>query len=598
MRKLICGLVGCLGLINLSVASESPVGLRVASSSTTDDLALLWTASLAKRRPSDPAPEIIRGRYPTDALEAVIAGRAAVALVAREPYESELASARQAGKGELRFIPIATGSRATRGGTHAIAFFVHAANPLSALSVSQLREILADKGRIRTWGDLGVTGPLASRAIVVHGQPVRRASGNPPGIVNFLNARILNGRTWRADLVAHDDQPNGSTALEAIVEAVKADPSAIGWSGFDYHLDGTKALALGSSREGPFYVGTSEEVFEHAYPLARNVYICLPVAASAAAEEFVRVALQPAEQAAIAASSSGFLPLTEEARARTLRRLDAPYPAADVRIRVVGYNDMQEMMTSWTRAFAFDHPQFRFDLELPATRAAVDAVASGRAAFGPLGAELSGEQLARFRELAGADPQQIRVAHAALDPRALSGPLAILVHPSNPRREISMPELVAIFSGKNGAAELEPVGLAADRALGIFFRQRVLRGVPFGPTFQPRVQSAQVVEAVASNPRAIGFAAAVRADDRVRILAVSPATGRPAIELTAKNLIAGSYPLDRHLWLLLPPTLEPWVRDFLRFVLSEQGQRIVAEGSLGYLPLSEEDRQVELKKIQ
>ncbi len=607
MLWLIYGALGWISLTTPAISDESASGLRLASSVTTNDLAATWAAALAQAQTVDtPTPEILRGAYPTDALDAVITGRADMALVAREPYESELAAAKQAGRGDLRFIPIATGSRSTRGGTHAIAIFVHASNPLNSLSVSQLREILAVDGRVRTWGDLGMRGPLAERPIVVHGQSLVRDSGNPPGIVNYLATRVLAGRTWRTDIVVHDDQAGGPAALEAIVKAVERDPSAIGWSGFDYVMSGTKTVALGSSTGGPFFAGTSEEIAAHAYPLARWVYACLPGKASAAAEQFVQHILQPTAQSAITGSLSGFMPLNEETRTGALSRLASPLVAPrvathltdDGRIRVVGYNDMREMMTGWTTAFGRQYPGFRFDLELPATRAAVEAVASGRAAFGPIGAELSPGQVARFRQVSGVEPVQIKVAHASLDPRALSGPLAILVHPSSPRREISMSELATIFSAGSNPEGLEPVGLAPDRALGLFFRARVLGGAPFGTDFQPRAQSAQVVAAVAENPRAIGFAAAVRANDRVRILRISAAAGRPAIELTAASLIANEYPIGRNLWLLGRPPFEPWLEEFLRLVLSDEGQRIIAEGSLGYLPLSAKDREIELRKFQ
>lgn len=587
-------------------AKAAPAGLRLASSSTTDDLAAVWAASLARARPAEPTPDVVRGRYPTDALAAVIDGRADVALCAREPFASELAAARLAGRGELRFIPIATGSRASRGGTHAIAVFVHASNPLSALSISRLREVLARDGRARTWGDLGVSGPLASRSITVHGQPVRRPSGNPPGIVNYVSGRVLAGREWREDLQTHDDRPAGPTALEAIVQAVARDAGAIGLSGFDYAVPGTKTLALGAGEDGPFMSGTPEEIAARQYPLSRSVFLCLPGLATPAAEALARLVLEPEAQRAVAASGSAFMPLPEAVRVATMARLSAPlampsavdYLSAEGRIRVVGYNDMREMTLAWTEAFARDNPGFRFDVDLPSTRAAVEAVASGRAAFGPMGAELSPAQLARFRELAGVDPWQVRVAHASLDARALSGPLAIVVHPSNPRREISLSELAAIFSGRAGGHGLEPTGLGAETALGWFFRERVLRGGAFGQSFEPWAQSTEVVSRVAANPRAIGFAAAMRANSGVRILDVSPAEGQAPVVLNNANLVSNRYPLGRSLWLLVRPPLAPWLREFLRFVLSEEGSGIIAEGSLGYLPLSSADRQMELAKLQ
>ena len=52
--------------------------------------------------------------------------------------------------GEPQLVPVATGSRDTKGGTHAIAIFVHDKNPITQLSMSQLREIFAHDGRITT----------------------------------------------------------------------------------------------------------------------------------------------------------------------------------------------------------------------------------------------------------------------------------------------------------------------------------------------------------------------------------------------------------------------------------------------------------------
>ena len=70
-----------------------------------------------------------------------------------------------------------------------------------------------------------------------------RSSGNPPGIVNFLEIRVLRGGTFRADLRVERDRP-GESALQAIVRAIANDPDGIGYSGFGYALPGVKTVAL------------------------------------------------------------------------------------------------------------------------------------------------------------------------------------------------------------------------------------------------------------------------------------------------------------------------------------------------------------------
>ncbi len=583
-----------------SVRAEAPAAgpLVVSSSLTTDDLAHRWAERFAAG-PGGATPRIVSGRYPTDALGELIAGRAAAALVAREPYPAELAAARAAGLGRLRFWPLATGSRAQRGGTHAIAFVVHRDNPLDALGLDQLRELLAEDGAVRRWGDLGVTGPLAERDIVVHGQPVLRPTGSPPGIVNFLAGRVLDGRAWRRDLVAHEDAPAGATALEAIVQAVARDPAAIGWSGFDYVVPGTKALALGERAAGPFLAGSAEEVAERRYPLARAVYLCLPERPAPAAQAFAEFVLEAAAQQAIAPSAAGFAPLPEPLRAATRAALRGEgFRNAEGAIRITGYNDMREMVEAWTAALARAQPEFRFALDLQGTRTAVDAVASGLAAFGPLGAELSAAQRARFREVAGVEPLEVRVAHASLSPSALSGPVAVFVHESSALRSISLPRLAALFAGGDRTLGLEPCGLGPETALGEWFAARVLPGRRFAPGFTAFGQSAQVVDHVSEHPGAIGFAAAMRGRPGVRALAVAEKEGDPAVELAAENLVDHRYPLVRHLLLLARPPLDEWQRAFLRFVLSDDGQRLLAAGRLGYLPLSAEERAAEARRLE
>jgi phosphate transport system substrate-binding protein len=212
--------------------------------------------------------------------------------------------------GEPTLVPVATGSRATKGGTHAIAIFVHEKNPVTQLSLAQLREILARDGRITTWGQLGAGGEWADRQIALHGMVVRRDTGDPPGIVNFLEQRLLVAGAWRERIRAHADVAGGPQALELIVRAVAADETALGYSGFAYAQPGTKTLALAEADPGPFFAGTGDEVARHDYPLSRTIYLCLPREPDAATRDFVRYVLGPEGQRAIAADPEKFFPLS------------------------------------------------------------------------------------------------------------------------------------------------------------------------------------------------------------------------------------------------------------------------------------------------
>jgi phosphate transport system substrate-binding protein len=61
--------------------------------------------------------------------------------------------------------------------------------------------------------------------------------------------------------------------------------------------------------------------------------------------------------------------------------------------------------------------------------------------------------------------------------------------------------------------------------------------------------------------------------------------------------MAGRYPLDRHLYIYAARPLSPLAREFLRLVLSREGQEAIAASPQGYLPLSERDAAAEREKL-
>ena len=562
-----------------------------ASAESMDGLMAAWTAGFTALHSDTPARVTLKAKFSADFAEPLARGEVQVAPFARELFAAEQSRMTQLAGGAARLVPVATGSRATKGGTHAIVIFVNEKNPIAHLSMEQLRGVFGRDGRITTWGQLGLQGEWATRKISRHGMKVRRETGNPPGIVNFLEQRLLAGRAWRDEVREYTDVPGGAQSLELIPRAVAADEAAIGYSGFAYAVPGVKALALGETDAGPFFAGTETEIARREYPLARTIYLCTGPRPDAAASAFVRYVLSPAGQATIAADAQKFFPLAESAAlpAYEPQAVGAPHGAGYFTpggaVAVVGYNDMEQMLEALGKQFTALHPEIRFAFTLKGTRTAPPALAGGVSAFAPMGAEFSPKELAGYRAATGGEPRLFRVAHCSLDSAALSGPLAIIVHESNPLALLTLAEVREIFSGGNSRG-LHLCGLAPETALGLFMRQRTLAGGSFGAGFSGFPQSRDVTKAVAADPLAIGFTAAKRVMPGVKILALGPEAGAAPVMLTDENIRAGRYPLDRFLLIYAREPLEPWLREYLRFVLSAEGQGIIARGTLGYLPLN------------
>ena len=129
-----------------------------------------------------------------------------------------------------------------------------------------------------------------------------------------------------------------------------------------------------------------------------------------------------------------------------------------------------------------------------------------------------------------------------------------------------------------------------------------------------RVWSERMYEAISKDRYAIGWGALMHVDGtcvnpngtkcepypNVKILAISATPDAPAIPLTAANVRNRSYPLtrDAYIYVNKPPgrPLDPGVREFLRFVLSRQGQEIIASQGI-YSPLPESYIEQQLQKL-
>ena len=87
---------------------------------------------------------------------------------------------------------------------------------------------------------------------------------------------------------------------------------------------------------------------------------------------------------------------------------------------------------------------------------------------------------------------------------------------------------------------------------------------------------------------------------KLKVIAVSPTGGKP-VALTADNVANRSYPLIRDAYVYVDKgpgrPMDPKVREFLRFVLSREGQQIIAKNG-PYSPIPADYIRVQLKKLE
>ena len=110
-----------------------------------------------------------------------------------------------------------------------------------------------------------------------------------------------------------------------------------------------------------------------------------------------------------------------------------------------------------------------------------------------------------------------------------------------------------------------------------------------------------MLNALAKDRYGIGYAGLLYHDPGVKPLALAAKSGAPFVEPTNSSVLNHSYPLTRLVTMFLnraprqPP--EPKLQEFLRYVLSRQGQQAVIRHGHGYLPMLAPFANEELQKL-
>lgn len=173
---------------------------------------------------------------------------------------------------------------------------------------------------------------------------------------------------------------------------------------------------------------------------------------------------------------------------------------------------------------------------------------------------------------------------------ALDG-LSVYVHPDNKLQELSLEELEGVFTGRirnwkelgGGDAPITVYSRENSSGTYEFFKEHVLKGKDFLAAAQTMPGTAAVLQAIAKDKNGIGYGGAAYGQG-ARALRISKEKGGKAIEPTEENVVSGSYPIWRYLFVYLNPAVDKGeIAAYLNWVRSDEGQKLVKE--VGYYPL-------------
>src|SRR5215470_19562048 len=277
----------------------------------------------------------------------------------------------------------------------------------------------------------------------------------------------------------------------------------------------------------------------------------------------------------------------------------------------VGSDTLNNLMTHWAETFSRFYPNAKVQIEGKGSSTAPPALIAGTAQLGPMSREMKPSEIDEFEKKFGYPPTKIKVAIDAL---------AIFVNKDNPLKELTLQQADAIFSkgracggpkdittwgdlGLSGDWAAKPISLygrnSASGTYG-FFKEHALCNGDYKDTVKEQPGSASVVQGVSEDRNGAGYSGIGYATSGVRAVPLSAKQGDPFHEANYQNVVNGSYPLSRFLFIYInrasDKPLDPLVREFCKFVLSKEGQAIVIKD--GYYPLPATTVNEELAKLQ
>ena len=274
----------------------------------------------------------------------------------------------------------------------------------------------------------------------------------------------------------------------------------------------------------------------------------------------------------------------------------------------IGSDTLNNLMALWTEGFRAIYPNVNIQVEGKGSSTAPPALIEGTAQLGPMSRPMKSSEIDAFEKKYGYKPTQVNVAVDAL---------AVFVHKDNPLEGMTLQQVDSAFSStrKLGGQDIttwDQLGLEpwSGRAISLygrnsasgtygFFKDNALGKGDYRPTVKEQPGSSAVITGIANDLYGMGYSGIGYKTAGVKVLNLGTEEGE-LFEATPENAMSGDYPLARFLIVYVNKSpnepIDKLTYEFVRFVLSKEGQEIVAKD--GYYPLPAEAAAEVLASLQ
>ncbi len=253
---------------------------------------------------------------------------------------------------------------------------------------------------------------------------------------------------------------------------------------------------------------------------------------------------------------------------------------------IKGSDTLLPLAQAWAEEFMRGHPGVSISVTGGGSGVGISALLDGTCDIANSSRSLKPSEEDRARKL-GIEVLETKVA--------IDG-ISIIVNPQNPLQSITLQQLKDIYRGRYGSwkelggpdIKMTIVGRDTPSGTYEFFKDKVLGGEDYAPSVLNTPSSNQIATIVSQDAGAIGYVGVAYAEEfakagKVKIIAVAKDKNSPPLMPTMDNIKKGEYPLFRYLFNYTRGKPTGIIKEYLDFVTSSEGQKIVEK--VGYIPL-------------
>lgn len=246
-------------------------------------------------------------------------------------------------------------------------------------------------------------------------------------------------------------------------------------------------------------------------------------------------------------------------------------------IRIVGSDTMFELTSLLAEEFMKKHPGISISVQGGGTAEGIKALIKGETDICSASRNLKPNEAKALADYYGSLGLVFLIAKDAL---------SIYLNPNNKVKQLSLEQLKNIYEGKItnwkelGGKDTTIIVIIRNPNSGtyLYFKDHILEGEEYGLSSITKPTTKEVVKFVAENVNSIGYGGMSYNENIIHAKIEN-------VEPIEENIRNDTYPVTRYLHFFTTKTPSGAVKNFIDWVLTPEGQRVVSKS--GFVPLWE-----------